>query len=334
MASLVKSFARFCVSDGEKRRISIFLLLNMIFTVVEVFYGWISHSLGLVGDGMHMFFDSSVILANLIVMFIGSRSANENFTFGYGRSEAMAGFINALLLIYSAVTILIGALERIVHPHFEIHSEHLLSVSVMGLLVNLCGLLAFGHDHCHQQHSSKVHPAGEQHSSSKHGDCASKSCCSASKAKPQNYIKEGMFMHVAVDALGSVAVIVSSLVIQMTGWIHADTLCSVLLALMILWAVRPLLFDTFHVLLNGTPKQLAGRLLDVKHDLSLLLGKGFCLAGLKIWEHSSKEVYAVVSGSCIPGLDLEACRLQIVSLLMQKMDLKQQFIFVELFHVQ
>lgn len=198
---------------------------------------------------MHMFFDSSVILANLIVMFICNRKPNTQFTFGYGRSEAMAGFINGILLIYSSVSILIGALERVIHPHFEIHSQHLLSVSILGLLVNLVGLFAFGH---------------QQHGHDSHSHCKVKSCQSH---KSHNFIRDGMFLHIAADALGSVAVIISSIVIQRTGWLHADTLCSVLLAVAILVGVKSLLLETFHVLLNGTPTKLQSRMVAMQKEV-------------------------------------------------------------------
>lgn len=256
MASSALSFAKFCLQDREKRRITLFLFLNLGFTVVEIFYGWISHSLGLIGDGFHMFFDSSVILANLVVMFVCSKQPSNKFSLGYGRSEAMAGFINAILLVYSSVSILIGALERVVHPHFEIHSQHLISVSVIGLLVNVVGLFAFGHEH-ETQHHAHFHNG--------------KRCCAGHEQHRHNFIRDGMFMHVAADTLGSVAVIISSLVIKHTGWLHADTLCSVILALLILAGVRSLLMDTFHVLLNGTPKDFQHKLSAIHKEVSSCL---------------------------------------------------------------
>lgn len=238
-------FARFCWETERRRKIILFLVLNVAFTFVELFYGWLTHSLGLIGDGVHMFFDSSVIFANLVVMFITTLPKTPHFTFGYNRAEAMAGFVNSLLLVFSALSILVGALERFVHPHFEIHSENLLLVSTLGLLVNIVGLAAFGDQHC------KVE---------------GKKCCHEDHPE-KSFIQKGMFLHVLADTLGSVAVIVSSLIIRYTGWYHADTICSVFLAILILIGVRSLMMETFYVLLNCTPSSKVATVEKISSEL-------------------------------------------------------------------
>ena len=172
----------------------------------------------------------------------------------------MAGFINAILLVYSSVTILVGALERVIHPHFEIHSDNLISVSTIGLLVNIVGLFAFGsHNFMHSHNHSQEHS---------HSNCNHKK---GHKCGPQspNFIKSGMFLHILADTLGSVAVIISSVVIKYTGWKHADTICSVALALMILVGVKNLLRDTFEVLLNCSPKNRRAALSKIQKEVAL-----------------------------------------------------------------
>ena len=66
------------------------------------------------------------------------------YSFGAERIKVMAGFINAVFLVYVGFSVLIEAFERILHPH-HIRTDQLLLVSVLGLLVNLVGLYFF-HD--------------------------------------------------------------------------------------------------------------------------------------------------------------------------------------------
>ncbi len=64
----------------------------------------------------------------------------------------------------------------------------------------------------------------------------------------------GAFLEVAADALGSVAVIVSAVVILATGWQAADPIASLVIGLMIVPRTVRLLRETLDVLLEAAPK--------------------------------------------------------------------------------
>lgn len=335
---MIGKFLKFCLNDASRQRIFVFLLLNLSFTFVEIFYGWSTHSLGLIGDGVHMFFDSSVILANLIVIYLCRRKPDDTFTFGYERSEAMAGFINSLLLVYSSISILVNALERVFHSHFDIHSDNLLSVSVLGLLVNLVGLFAFGEHHTHG-HAILTDAAAASTNDQDHKHTG---CCSHghdhgnSQHTEGHFIRQGMFLHVLADTLGSVAVIISSIIIKYTGWLHADTICSVLLALMILAGVKSLFLDTFKILLNTAPASLRADVPKIRAKIQKLAGVSQVDA-FKCWEHSSivycalvkvKTVAATSKGSS-PSSDTTALKQSIVEVL-SKYSFKEENIFIQI----
>jgi cobalt-zinc-cadmium efflux system protein len=76
------------------------------------------------------------------------------------------------------------------------------------------------------------------------------------------------FLEVVNDALGSVAVIISAIVIATTGWTRADAVAGMLISLLIVPRTVILLRETTHVLLESTPRGLD--LDDVRrHILSL-----------------------------------------------------------------
>ena len=70
------------------------------------------------------------------------------------------------------------------------------------------------------------------------------------------FFVSGVFLHVLADTLGSVGVIVSTLLIENFGWKIADPLCSVFIALLIFVSVIPLVKETSLILLLRTPEEL------------------------------------------------------------------------------
>ena len=128
--------------------------------------------------------------------------------------ETLTGFVNALALVFASVNIMWEAVERMYQPQ-SLGTDHLLLVAVLGLLVNIVGIFAFDHggsvgrkghdcghdhsDHSHHNHSHHNH----SHHSHPHGG--------------KNPLMQGMFLHIVSDALGSIGVIISSILIQEFG---------------------------------------------------------------------------------------------------------------------
>ncbi len=60
------AWLRVILSDKNSRNLLLFLLLNLSFAFVELFYGVVTNSLGLISDSFHMFFDCTGLLAGLV----------------------------------------------------------------------------------------------------------------------------------------------------------------------------------------------------------------------------------------------------------------------------
>lgn len=220
--SISKTIRRYLITISQSpdtRNIFFFLLLNITFTIVEFLYGWWNNSLGLTADAVHMLFDSTAIIVSLIATVIAKWEPNKRFTYGFGRVETLTGFINAIALCLASVNIMWEACERLLFPE-ELKVDNLLLVSVLGLLVNIIGIFAFdhggsvgrkghgcGHDHSHDHHH---HDHGHSHHDH-HGHDHSHG------KTTQNPLMHGMFLHILSDALGSVGVIISSLLIKYYG---------------------------------------------------------------------------------------------------------------------
>jgi len=109
---------------------------------VEVIYGLISNSLGLLTDGAHMLLDCSAILIGLYSRYLTKKSKNDIYNFGYGRAEVLGTFINSIFLIFISIYIVFESIERSIQPR-DIHGDNLILVSFLGLVVNLIGIYFF-----------------------------------------------------------------------------------------------------------------------------------------------------------------------------------------------
>jgi len=161
ITSKVFSWIKNVLEDKTSRNIFCFLLLNLVFAFLELFYGIWTNSLGLISDSFHMFFDCTALLTGLIATVISRWGKNERYSYGYVRAEIMAGFMNALFLMFVAFFIFSEAVERAFHPPHVEH-ERLLVISILGFLVNLVGIFVFGHGHGDGDH-------GHSHAGSSHG---------------------------------------------------------------------------------------------------------------------------------------------------------------------
>ena len=294
MLTVIKGILREIVTHTDSRHIFYFLCVNLAFTFVELTYGALSNSLGLISDGVHMLFDCSALVMGLFAAVVSQWKPTKTFSYGYGRLEILSGFVNGLFLVVISLFVFVEAVHRLFQPP-EIKSEKLIYVSFAGLCVNMFGIVVFRHAHTHggmacsghdapahthvdtqqqQQHQhshsgggggSCSHGHGHSHasgSSSSHGHSHSHAANSAkgvaapstpSFSTADNDNMHGVFLHVLADTLGSVGVIVSSLLIQQFGWFIADPLCSLCIAVLILLSVMPLLKHSASVLLLRTP---------------------------------------------------------------------------------
>ncbi|MEU6293245.1 cation diffusion facilitator family transporter [Streptomyces sp. NPDC005047] len=198
-------------------RLRVALGITLTVMVVEIVGGVLADSLALIADAAHMATDALGLGMALLAIHFASRPPSDRRTFGYARAEILAALANCLLLLGVGGYVLYEAIERFVTP---VGTEGGLTVvfGAIGLVANVVSLSLLMRG---QKDSLNV---------------------------------RGAFLEVAADALGSLAVIVSALVILATGWQPADPIASLLIGLMIVPRTLRLLRETLDVLLEAAPK--------------------------------------------------------------------------------
>eukprot|EP00045_Choanoeca_perplexa_P006622 m.57133 g.57133 ORF g.57133 m.57133 type:complete len:353 (+) comp13703_c0_seq2:57-1115(+) len=270
-----RAFFNSIFQSQESRSIFFFLLINLSFAFVELFYGILSNSLGLISDSFHMFFDCTALVAGLVASVVSRRPANERFSYGYQRAEVLGGLVNGLFLVFVAFFVLKEALERFFDPP-NVHTHRLVLVSVGGLLVNLIGVFAFQHAHSHGHGGGDCgHSHGHSHGGSTddhHGHSHGHGHGQKEEENHRSFVLDGVLLHVLADTLGSVGVIISSLIIHQYGWMIADPVCSIFISILIFLSTGPLLRDSFSVLMQRTPQSLESKLFRCYRQINLIDG--------------------------------------------------------------
>ncbi|MEY2776769.1 MAG: hypothetical protein RLY30_867 [Pseudomonadota bacterium] len=208
------------------------VLLTLGFAVVELVAGAWSGSLALISDAGHMATDASGLLIALVAQFVARRPASGRFSYGYGRIEAIAAFVNGLLLLVMTGWILAEAIQRFDHPP-AIHVDILIAVAVSGLMVNLLVAWALSRD-------------------------------------KSDLNTRAALAHVMGDLLGSLAAIVAGVAIWLGAPLWIDPLLSILISLLIVRSAWAVLGDATGVLMEAAPQSV--HLAEVQNSLERLPG--------------------------------------------------------------
>ena len=180
------------------------IVMNLLFVFVEVAVGLAYNSLGLLSDAGHNLSDVFSLTLSLFAIRMAKRHGNIHFTYGYKKSTILVSLANAIILLVAVGAILIESIYKLRHPE-EISGEAISWTAGVGIIVNgITALLLMKN----QGHDLNV---------------------------------KGAFLHMAMDTLVSVGVVVSGIIITLTGFVIIDTLISLVIALIILastWKLR------------------------------------------------------------------------------------------------
>jgi len=215
-------------AHGNERRVGWAALITGAFMFAEVAGGIIAGSLALLADAGHMLTDCVSLGLAWLAFRIARRPADWKRTYGFDRFQILAAFVNGLMLYGIAIWIVVEAISRFSDP-VQVLGAPMLAVAAVGLLVNIAAFWVL------------------------HG------------ADRDNLNVRGAAIHVMGDMLGSAAAIIAAIVILLTGWMAADPLLSIVVAVVIVRSATFVVRDAGHILLEGAPHHLDSR--EIAADL-------------------------------------------------------------------
>jgi len=224
------------VNAKNESRMALAAVLTGTFMVVEFIGGILSGSLALMADAGHMLTDFAALSLAWLAFRMARRPADWKHTFGFDRFSVVVAFVNGLSLFAIAGMIVWEAIKRFGQP-VEVMGMPMLIVASLGLLVNIAVFF--------------VIISGDK----------------------ENLNIRSAALHVMGDLLGSVAAISAAIIILLTGWMPADLIMSVLVAVIILRSAWYVVREAGHILMEGTPKGLDRRTIsaDMHEQFSQIL---------------------------------------------------------------
>ncbi|HVM23082.1 MAG TPA: cation diffusion facilitator family transporter [Sphingomicrobium sp.] len=261
--------------DDFSRAFAIGILLNLGFVVVETIYGIAANSMALISDAGHNLSD----VLGLVIAWAGAkmarRAASPRFTYGLKKAPILAALFNALFLLVAVGAILAEAVRRLFHPA-PMDAAVVIAVAAVGILINGFTAWLFA------------------------------------RGRERDINIRGAYLHMAADALVSLAVVFAGAVILWTGQQWVDPVMSIAVAIVILWGTFGLLRESVWMSLAGVPSGI-----DVD-EVAAWLGELDGVAAvhdLHVWPLSTTET-ALTAHLVAPGVDatdelLESARIML-----------------------
>ena len=205
-------------ADG--RYLAAALALIVAFMLVEVVAAVLSGSLALFADAGHMLTDVAALGASIWAARLATRPAQGSWTYGLKRAEILSAAVNGVSLAVIGAVIAVEAVRRLFAPP-EVAGGVVLGVALAGAVVNLVATWVLA------------------------------------KADRSSLNVRGAFAHIVTDLYAFLGTAIAGLVIVLTGWLRADAVASLVVAVLMAHAAWGLLRDAGRILLQGAPDDVS-----------------------------------------------------------------------------
>lgn len=195
------------------------VILNLIYIVAELGFGFSTNSMALIADASHNFSDVLGLLVAWLAVWLSQKAPTAKRTYGYKNASILAALFNAVFLLIAIGGIITEAIQRLNQPATP-HGWTVISVALLGVIVNGVTTFLFVH------------------------------------GQKEDLNIKGAFMHMAADTGVSLGVVVTGFIMLATDWTWLDPVVSLVIAVIILIGTWGLLRDAINLALNGVPNNV------------------------------------------------------------------------------
>nr|XP_020461437.1 zinc transporter 4 [Monopterus albus]XP_020461438.1 zinc transporter 4 [Monopterus albus] len=274
-------------------RLVVAALLYFLFMTGEIVGGYLSNSLAIMTDAVHMLADVVGILFSLLALWLSTKPPTKRFTFGLHRLEVVSAVLSVLLIYILTAILFYEAVQRTIHQDFSIDGDVMLITAAVGVAVNLImGFLL--------NQSGHLHSHGHGHS---HGSAAASGSQSAGSGHQQrshgSLAVRAAFIHALGDLLQSVGVLIAAYIVRFKPDLKvADPICTYIFSLLVLFTTFRIIRDTAVIVLEGVPRHLD--IQRIKEDL-LKLEDVQSVDELNVWALTADKTAALVHLQLTPS---------------------------------
>lgn len=226
-------------SSTNVKGLKISAVLLLLYFVAEVTIALMTGSLSLLADAAHELSTVVAISVSLIAIKLTHAKPTPKRTFGFRKAETIAAFINGVLLLGMAVFIIVRGIDRLSNP-VEMNAAPMFAMAIGGIGLEIASLMIMY------------------------------------KGQKDNLNIRGSFWHVMNAFLGSIAVIIAAIFIQVGQVYKADTWAGLVFAIILIYAAFGIIRDSLRILIDSTPARV---------DLNLIAQDLNAIGGVKTTHH-------------------------------------------------
>ncbi|KAF3340932.1 metal tolerance protein 1-like protein [Carex littledalei] len=145
-------------------KLTIAIILCIIFMIGEVICGVIANSLAILTDAAHLLSDVAGYMISLFALWATGWEPTTRHSYGFSRIEILGALVSVLLIWLVTGILIYEAIDRFFHGSGQVKGLFMFVVSAFGLVVNIFIAVMLGHDHGHHGHGGHSHEHGHGHS--------------------------------------------------------------------------------------------------------------------------------------------------------------------------
>ncbi len=218
---------------ADRKRLLAVLAVTALYCAAEFVGGYYSNSLALISDAVHLLTDIAALCLALLTLWISTRPASGDKTYGYLRAEILGALINGIFLWMLVIFIWFEAVQRLRNPE-PVAGLTVIAIAGVGLVVN-----SFS--------AWMTYAAG-----------------SAEAGRPGMAVR-AIFVHVVSDLIGTFGVMLAGALVYFLRWRQADPLVSLLIGALVLYSSWGLVREGVDILMESVPAHID--LEELRHDL-------------------------------------------------------------------
>jgi len=195
---------------------SVATITAMILAIAKVVVGFMSGSVAVIASALDSILDMVISIFNNIAVRVSESKPDKKFNYGKGKIEGLAALFEGLFISASGLFIIYEGIKKIIHHETITKIDSSIYVMVFSMIATL-GLVLF---------------------------------LSYVVKKTNHLVIKSDLLHYKTDLLSNGAVLVSLIVVKLTGWYYIDFILSILIGIYIIKEASEIVKEGFEILLD------------------------------------------------------------------------------------